>query len=86
MPYLPAGSKAANFHEARSDWEICARLAQAILRRARERGISAFTDRRGNQRRLDTLYDDFSMNGELGPQDEEKVAADLVRLSSNLRA
>lgn len=84
MPYLHAGSKAASFHEAKPDWEICARLAQAIQERARARGISVFTDRHGNERPLDTLYDDFSMNGEFGPLDDEKVAAELVRQSSNL--
>jgi nitrate reductase alpha subunit len=85
MPYLHAGSKAASFHEAKPDWEICARLARAVQERARARGIAVFHDRHGNQRPLDTVYDDFSMDGEFVPEDDEKVAAELVRQSSNLQ-
>jgi DMSO reductase family type II enzyme molybdopterin subunit len=84
MPYIHAGSKAASFHEAKPDWEVCARLARAVQERARARGIREFNDRHGNRRPLDTVYDDFSMNGTYGPADDEKVAAELVRLSSNL--
>ncbi|MFQ5666765.1 MAG: molybdopterin-dependent oxidoreductase [Candidatus Binatia bacterium] len=84
MPYLHAGSKAVSFHEAKSDWEICALLAKAIERRARSRGITSFKDRHGEQRPLGAFYDDFTMGGAYTEHDDEKVAADLVQMSSNL--
>ena len=84
MPYLHAGSKAASYQEAKPDWEICARLAKAIQERARARAIATFKDRHGNERPLQSVYDDFTMNGVYTEADEEKVAADLVQMSSNL--
>ncbi len=84
MPYLHAGSKMTSFYEAKPDWEICARLAKAVQESARARGVATFTDRKGEERRLDTLYDDFTMGGAYTEYDEEKVAAELVNLSSNL--
>ena len=84
MPYLHAGSKATSFQEAKSDWEICALLAKAIERRARARQIASFKDRHGNERPLQSFYDDFTMGGEYTENDDAKVAAQLVKLSSNL--
>jgi DMSO reductase family type II enzyme molybdopterin subunit len=84
MPYLHAGSKAVSFQEAKPDWEVCALLAKAIQARAISRGITSFKDRHGDERPLQSLYDDFTMNGTYTENDDEKVAADLVQLSSNL--
>ncbi len=84
MPYLHGGSKAASFHEARSDWETCGLLAKAVQERARARGITTFKDRHGEERPLDTVYDDFTMNGTYPAEDDEKVAAELVRMATNL--
>jgi len=84
MPYIHAGSKMTSFQEARSDWEVCARLAKTIQERATARGITVFKDRNGNERPLQSLYDDFTMDGTYNEDDEEKVAADLVKMSSNL--
>ncbi|HXQ21895.1 MAG TPA: molybdopterin dinucleotide binding domain-containing protein, partial [Candidatus Acidoferrales bacterium] len=82
--YIHAGSKMTSFQEARSDWEVCARLAKTIQERATARGITVFKDRNGNERPLQSLYDDFTMDGTYNEDDEEKVAADLVKMSSNL--
>jgi DMSO reductase family type II enzyme molybdopterin subunit len=84
MPYIHAGSKVTSFQEAKPDWEICALLAKAVQTRAKARNISKFKDRHGNERPLDSVYDDFTMNGSYTEQDEEKVAADLVQMASNL--
>ena len=59
-------------------------LAKAIQQRARERGVTTFADRHGNERRLDDLYENFSRHGEFGPTDDEKVAQALLENSSNL--
>ena len=84
MPYIHAGSKAATFHEAKPDWDICALLAKAIQERAVARSITTFKDRHGNERPLTSLYDDFTMGGTFTENDEEKVAAELIKMSSNL--
>jgi nitrate reductase alpha subunit len=84
MPYIHAGTKLATFYEAKPDWEICALLAKKIQERAIARGLGSFADRHGEEHRLDTLYDDFTMQGAFTEHDDEKVAAELVRMSSNL--
>ncbi len=84
MPYLHAGSKATSFHEAKPEWEICTRLARAIQERAKARGIVEFVDRRGEKRRLDTVYDEMTMDGTFTEHDDEKVAEALLELSSNV--
>jgi DMSO reductase family type II enzyme molybdopterin subunit len=84
MPFIHAGEKATTFYEAKSDWEIISRLAQAVDRRAAARGIEDFTDRAGRSRSFVGLYDTFSSEGEFGPTDDDKVARALVDYSTNL--
>ncbi|RMF21605.1 MAG: hypothetical protein D6760_09125, partial [Deltaproteobacteria bacterium] len=84
MPFIHAGKKAASYYEALSDWEIFARLARAIERRAAARGIEKFKDRDGRERTFAGLYDRFSSNGEYGPTDDDKVAGKLIELATNL--
>jgi nitrate reductase alpha subunit len=84
MPFIHAGEKAATFYEAKSDWEIISRLAQAVDRRAAARGIEDFTDRAGRSRSFVGLYDTFSSEGEYGHTDDDKVARALVEYSTNL--
>ena len=84
MPFIHAGEKAASFFEAKSDWEIMARLAHAIDARAAARGITAFHDRSGRERSFEGLYDRFSSNGRYGFEDDDAVARALVESASNL--
>ncbi|MCC6642156.1 MAG: molybdopterin-dependent oxidoreductase [Deltaproteobacteria bacterium] len=84
MPFIHAGEKATTYYEAKSDWEIISLLAQAVHRRAGERGITGFTDRFGKSRQFGDLYDRFSQHGEFGPTDDEKVARTLLENASNL--
>jgi DMSO reductase family type II enzyme molybdopterin subunit len=84
MPYIHSGEKATSYYEARSDWEILSRLAMALDRRAKERGMASFVDRQGNTRPLDNLYQKFSQNGEYGPTDDEKVCAVLLENATNV--
>ena len=84
-PFIHAGAKVAEpHHESKSDWEILSLLAKTIQQQARERGVTTFADRHGNERRLDDVYEHYSRQGEFGPTDEEKVAEALVESSSNL--
>ena len=84
MPFIHAGEKATTYYEAKSDWEVISLLAQAVHRRAKERGIDGFTDRFGKPRPLGDLYDRFSQHGEFGPTDDDKVARKLLENASNL--
>ena len=84
MPYIHSGEKATTFYEAKSDWEIISRLTEKVDQRARARGIAQYVDRRGDERRLDNLYEKFSSDGEFGHTDDEKVCAYMIDHASNL--
>jgi DMSO reductase family type II enzyme molybdopterin subunit len=84
MPFIHAGEKVTSFYEAKSDWEIFSRLAEAIDRRAAARGLESYTDRNGRNRTLVGLYDTFSSSGEYGHTDDDKVAGALIEASTNL--
>jgi len=84
MPFIHAGEKATSFHEAKSDWEIISRLAEAVDKAAAARGIEKYEDRNGNERSFAGFYEAFSSGGKYGHTDDEKVAAALIELSSNL--
>ena len=84
MPFIHAGKKATSYYEAKSDWEILSRLAQAVDRRAAARGVKEFTDRQGRSQSFEGLYKQFSQDGEYGHEDDEKVARKLVENASNL--
>jgi anaerobic selenocysteine-containing dehydrogenase len=64
--------------EAKPEWEINWLLAKKIEQRARERGLDEYVDRRGRSYRFDGLLDRFSMHGDVGPHDEDKLAEDLI--------
>jgi DMSO reductase family type II enzyme molybdopterin subunit len=85
MPFIHAGTKVSNYYEAKSDWEISALLAKKIQERARARGIHKIKDRNGQERNIDRIYDDFSVGGKYGPTDDNKVASDLIKMSTNLK-
>jgi anaerobic selenocysteine-containing dehydrogenase len=84
MPYIHGGEKATSYYESRSDWEIVTRLAMALDRRAKQRGMKSFVDRRGDERPLDNLWEKYSSGGRYGPTDDEKVCAALLDASTNL--
>jgi DMSO reductase family type II enzyme molybdopterin subunit len=85
MPFIHGGEKVVSFAEAKSDWEIISRLAQAVDAAAAARGIESFTDRNGRERSLVGLYDTFSSGGEFGHTDDDKVAGALVAGATNLQ-
>jgi len=64
--------------EAKAEWEINWLLAKKVEERARARGLDEYTDRRGRTYRLRGLHDRFAYDGQLGPDDGERIAEDLV--------
>ncbi|MBI5506348.1 MAG: molybdopterin-dependent oxidoreductase [Deltaproteobacteria bacterium] len=84
MPFIHAGTKVASFQETKSDWEITALLAKKIQDKAKAGGPTRYKTRSGEEKSFETAYDDFSMGGEFTEGDEDKVAGEVVRLSTNL--
>ncbi|MBI5506349.1 MAG: molybdopterin-dependent oxidoreductase [Deltaproteobacteria bacterium] len=85
MPYIHAGERVAEpFHESKSDFEITGLLAKAIQERAKKLDKQTYTNRRGEEKSLAELYDYFTMDGEFRETDDDKVAGELIRRSSNL--
>ncbi|MFQ5697578.1 MAG: molybdopterin-dependent oxidoreductase [Myxococcota bacterium] len=84
MPFVHAGTKATSYYEAKSDWEILSRLAQAVDGRAQERGLEEFQDRQGRTRSFRGLYDLFSSGGKYGPTNDDQVAGDMIEQATNL--
>jgi len=63
--------------EAKNELEIFALLAKSVAKRASERGITTYKDGAGMERRLDDVYERYTMNGFL--HDEEAVADEIIQ-------
>ncbi len=63
--------------EARSELEIFGMLSQAVTRRAKAREFITYTDENGLERRLDDLYQRYTLNGALTTEDE--FADEMIR-------
>ncbi len=63
--------------EALSEWHIFRRLCKKVQERAIAKGFTEYTDSRGIQRRLDNLYDQYTMGGAF--EDDEAVVEEWVR-------
>ena len=70
--------------DAKDEWEIACLLAAKIQARAKQRGVSTFTGRRGETQRLDRAHDVVTREGEFGARDAEKLARLLIENSTNL--
>jgi anaerobic selenocysteine-containing dehydrogenase len=70
--------------DSKDEWEIACLLAAKVQARAKERGVSTFTGRRGETQRLDRAHDVVTREGEFGAQDAEKLARLLIENSTNL--
>jgi len=71
--------------EAKPEWEIFARLAEAIARRARERALAPYRDVAGAERDARRLDEAFTDGGRFGPTDEEKALEFVVGWSSQTK-
>ncbi len=65
--------------ESKPEWEIFARLAGEIQKRARARGIDEYSDDGGRRFKLRDVYDIFTMHGAVKEHDNEKLAEDMVK-------
>jgi anaerobic selenocysteine-containing dehydrogenase len=70
--------------ESKSDWAFHCVLLEAIQQRARERSLSTFTDRSGEPRRLDRVYEEFSFGGRYPEDGEEEFLREILEMTTNL--
>ncbi|MDP6560969.1 MAG: molybdopterin-dependent oxidoreductase, partial [Candidatus Binatia bacterium] len=85
MPYAHVGGKAVDpLYESKPEHEIFTLIAKKIQEVAKKRGVSTYKGSDGRDRRLDTVYDDLTFNGHYGEKDDEKIAEDFVKISTNL--
>ena len=83
-PYLTTTDQATPpMGESRSDWDIIVMLSRHIQERARARGIKSVKSPQGLKVKLDSLYDDLTMNGEFKEGGSEKVAKAIYELSTS---
>jgi len=84
-PYIHIISRAVEpVGDSKSDWTIHCLIAKAIQRRAKERGVSTFTDRAGKERRLDRVYDEFTFQGKFHEDNPEAILEQVLENTSNL--
>ncbi len=84
-PYLHVTQAAVSpLGEAKPEWEIHARLAGWVEKRARARGIRSFRDRNGGVRRLDDFRYRFTFEGKFGDDAQADVAREVVAKTSLL--
>ena len=70
--------------ESKPDWEFHCLFLETVQKRAIERGIEEFTDRSGEKRRLDEVYDDFTFGGRYDATNTEEFLEEMLSLTTNL--
>ncbi len=84
-PYIHILSRATEpMGESKSDWAIHCLILKAIQERAKARGVEYFTDRKGNQRRLDQVYDEFTYEGTFTENNPEAILNAVLDSTNNL--
>jgi DMSO reductase family type II enzyme molybdopterin subunit len=70
--------------ESKSDWQFHALLLKTIQARAQERGQLTFKDRAKEERRLDTVYDEFTFGRRYTEENTEDFLREILALNTNL--
>jgi anaerobic selenocysteine-containing dehydrogenase len=85
VPYICVGDEAVPpLYESLKEFDIMARLAQAIQGRARQREMEPYVDVHGNQHDARRFYEDWSMNGEFNEGDDTKALDVSISMSQPL--
>jgi len=83
LPYVVIGDKAVEpLGEAKSEWEMFGLLAREIQERAQQRGITKYRDTFGNERKLDDLYERWSVGRAFHESDPEKALDQILSKST----
>ena len=84
-PYVHLVDKAMEpLYDSKSEWEISCLLARELQERAKERGILAYRDAAGRERRLDNLYEKVTFGGLYEPDDDEGITRDTFLNTTNV--
>jgi anaerobic selenocysteine-containing dehydrogenase len=70
--------------DSKTDWEFHCLLLKKIQELAIARGISTYTDRHGEERRLDECYDDFTFQRRFTEDNPEDLLQEMLEMSTNL--
>jgi DMSO reductase family type II enzyme molybdopterin subunit len=84
-PFVHVTTRAVEpLYESRSEWELFVLLARKIEERARQRGISSYTDEKGVERRFAGLEAKVTFGGLYSEDDEEGLARDSYLNAHNV--
>ncbi len=70
--------------ESKPDWEFHCLYLKELQERAIERGVRTFTDRAGETRRLDEVYDDFTFGRRYTEENTEEFLEEMLAVTTNL--
>jgi DMSO reductase family type II enzyme molybdopterin subunit len=70
--------------ESKTDWEFHCLFMKKIQERAKERGILTFKDRAGEERRLDTVYDQLTFGRRYTEENPEDLLRQVFDVSTNI--
>jgi len=70
--------------DSKTDWTFHCLFLKKVQERARARGVTTFTDRHGEERRLDECYDDFTFQGRFTEDNTEDMLQEILEQSTNL--
>jgi DMSO reductase family type II enzyme molybdopterin subunit len=86
IPYVHLGDRAVPpLGEAKPEWEIFARLADAVAREAQQRNLQPYADIAAVQRDARQLEEAFTDHGRFGPGDEAKAMEFVLDYSSQTK-
>ena len=69
--------------DSKTDWEFHCLFLKKVQERARARGVTTYTDRHGEKRRLDECYDDFTFQGRFTENNTEDMLQEILDVSTN---
>lgn len=83
LPYVVVGDKAvAPLGESKSEWEMFGLLAKKIQERAQQRRVGTYKTALGEERRLDDIYDEWTVGGSFHESDSEKPLDHILENSA----
>ncbi len=69
--------------DSKTDWEFHCLFLKKVQELARARGVTTYTDRHGEERRLDECYDDFTFQGRFTEDNTEDMLQEILEVSTN---
>ena len=85
VPYYVVGDKAVEpSGDTKTEWEISGLLARMITERAKQKGMTAVPDAKGNPIDFTKIYDKWSHDGEYVPEDDLNYYQKVTRNSPEI--